>query len=230
MNTDTPAVTPPPLHDLLALDPETSSTADVARAAAGWQLLGNIAGERYAALRNGALTVRLDRAAADQGVDGLTIKVPELGKVTRTAPEPRPRIEDDDALASWLDDLPERPVEVEWRDRVVVVDHAAAAAIIRKAGTDVEDDGELLDLRDRLLRIERTAYLPPVADVVAALVDAGLVAVTDTRVVELATGVPVPGFTVDRAAPPQTRITVDAAVKREVAARFDAVLPPAVTS
>lgn len=197
--------------DTLTLDVNESgtSTADIARVAATWQALAKMAAERYRDVRNDTLGSSLRAVARSQGVKGVTLKVPGMGKVTLTAPDPTATVADHDAFAEWVDGFGDNDL-VEWRWHVAVVDHDVAAH------ADNFDD-----LRSAL-RIEEVAYVSTGA--IDALCNNGIVKVTDNAVVHVATGEVVPGTSVDTAAA-QVRITVDRDVRDAVYARLRAALP-----
>lgn len=203
-----------------------TTDADVARLAGAWQQLSKIAGEEYERIRDRALRPRLVEQAKVGGLDGITQRVGDLGTVVLTAPTRSVRILDPEALAGWLADVGADDLH-DVRPVVDVVDHRGAAAVLADVddltlhGDDEELHAALVDLATNMLRASTVTVLADNAVDIAAF--RRLCKITETRVVDLASGEPVPGVTVEPGRQ-QVRVTVDPARKAALRGRLRAAL------
>lgn len=116
-----------------------------------------------------------------------------------TDPQPKPRVSDTEAFASWF--AAAYPDEVQTVPRVEVVDHATAALRWTELEGAGPDDDLYLSVRELLgaLKVTTETVLPEKALDLAY--DRGRLHVTPDACIDVTTGEHVPGLTVSQAKP-----------------------------
>lgn len=86
------------------------------------------------------------------------VKVPKVGQVYRTAPEPKAIVDDEDKLLTWLDQ--EAPDLVAEKDRLRVLDEKAAVDLVRGARAGTYTKKELVALIGKALDVTTERSVP----------------------------------------------------------------------